>query len=297
MSIYYRWGDNDRRFGRFIYSRDGRYRPFGIMLSSRGDDERPCTLRFSGFGRTLIALLPPVLRPAREWVDTSRYEWSKGNPNAGYWDIHCREFGFSISDGSLHVHYGAQTNEWPGTKSKCYFFPWRQWRHIRHSLYDLEGQHFADLPDWGFKNKNGWALKNAIEAACPSATFAFRDYDGEELTAQTRIEEREWLLGEGSFKWMSLFRRPKVRRSLDIRFSGETGKRKGSWKGGTIGHSIDMMSGELHEEAFRRYCAEHDMAFLAIAAAAREGGDVKQAPGEAPQSGGGGTAASPKPSR
>jgi hypothetical protein len=35
----------------------------------------------------------------------------------------------------------------------------------------------------------------------------------------------------------------------------------------------------------------------AIAAAARQGGDVQQAPGEAPQSGGGVTAASPKPSR
>ena len=43
--------------------------------------------------------------------------------------------------------------------------------------------------------------------------------------------------------------------------AGETGKRKGSWKGGTIGHSIGMEPGELHESAFRRYCTEHNMVF------------------------------------
>lgn len=32
------------------------------------------------------------------------------------------------------------------------------------------------------------------------------------------------------------------------------GPEKGSWKGGTIGHSIEMLPDELHEAAFRRYC-------------------------------------------
>jgi hypothetical protein len=53
-----------------------------------------------------------------------------------------------------------------------------------------------------------------------------------------------------------------VRRSLDLQFSAEVGKRKGSWKGGTIGHSIDMMPGELHEAAFRRYCAQQGLTFV-----------------------------------
>ena len=83
------------------------------------------------------------------------------------------------------------------------------------------------------------------------------------FTARTLIEEREWRLGEGWFKWLSLFRGPKISRSLDIRFSGETGRRKGSWKGGTTGHSIQLkFLGELHETAFRRYCAAHEMTFV-----------------------------------
>ena len=46
----------------------------------------------------------------------------------------------------------------------------------------------------------------------------------------------------------------KIRRSLDLEFSGETGPEKGSWKGGTVGTGIEMLPGELHEAAFRRYC-------------------------------------------
>ena len=41
---------------------------------------------------------------------------------------------------------------------------------------------------------------------------------------------------------------------------GETGREKGSWKGGTIGTSIEMLPGELHESAFRRYCDEEHRA-------------------------------------
>ena len=31
-------------------------------------------------------------------------------------------------------------------------------------------------------------------------------------------------------------------------------------KGGTVGHSIDMLPGELHEAAFRRYCEKEHRA-------------------------------------
>jgi hypothetical protein len=85
------------------------------------------------------------------------------------------------------------------------------------------------------------------------------------LSAKTRIEEREWRYGRGWFKWLSWFRQPKVWRALDIDFSGETGEEKGSWKGGTMGTSIGMLPGELHESAFRRYCAEHNMTFIGSA--------------------------------
>lgn len=270
-----RWSDNDRYWGPFTYARErGMECGITIMLESGdGDDYPGCRLRLGGFGHTLIIALPQILKPWREWVEIrtepTRGEMIAEGRNPGYWDMHAREFGFSVFEGAIHVHYGPQTHDSTTDKVKVYFLPWRSWRHVRRSLYDLDGQHFADLPHQRGMAKlgtnawhNSWAVQKAIEEACPSSSFDFDDYDGERITAVTRIEEREWLLGEGKFKWLSWFRRPNISRSLDIQFLKETGARKGSWKGGTIGHSIAMLPGELHEAAFRRYCAEHQMTFV-----------------------------------
>jgi hypothetical protein len=271
-AMRYRWSDNDRYFGPFTYARDSRsYRPLAFVLSSgRGadadfDSGRLTTLRLSGFGHTLILSLPSwVLKPDVKWVDMSGYPYAQPAVR-GYWDYSQRQYGASYSEGFLQVFLGRQTGDSSTTQDWCRHVPWRSWRHVRRSFYGMEGEHVATLPDTGksyLGDPGRFERERAIEDAAPTRAFAFKDYDGEELTAVTRIEEREWRLGEGRFKWLSWFRRPKISRSLSISFSGETGKRKGSWKGGTVGHSIDMLPGELHEPAFRRYCAEHSMEFV-----------------------------------
>jgi hypothetical protein len=205
------------------------------------------------FGATAICELPQIIKPWRKWVDLSGKEWAR---YGGYWDEHPREYGFTLSDGHLSVKFGAQTMDSSTTQDWGCFLPWTQWRHIRHSLYGLEGEHFWTEPKAGAAGKlgAGWEAYRAAKDACPIVKFSFRDFDDQELIATTRIEEREWRFGTGWFKWLSLFRRPKIRRSLDLEFSGETGPEKGSWKGGTVGTGIDMFPGELHGSAFRRYC-------------------------------------------
>ncbi len=195
-------------------------------------------------------------------MDTSRYEWSNGSAS-GYWDSLPREYGFSCGEGFLDIKFGRQSHDSSTEQRKGYFLPWTQWRHVRHSLYGLDGALYADLPDYPRWNapEGDRKLYEALNEDCPVATFAFLDFDGEALTATAKIEEREWLKGDRWCKWLSWFTKPMVKRSLGLRFSGETGKRKGSWKGGTVGHSIEMLPGELHEAAFRRYCAENDMTF------------------------------------
>ena len=269
-----RWSDNDRYFGPFTYAKDGAYRRWSIILQS-GDDEYPgCSLRFSGFSRTLIIALPPIIKPwLEEFGEPVDPEMAARIGRRRHYHTHPREFGFSLSGSGrigsnwsdfLQIKYGAQTHDSRTDASWGYFLPWLEWRHVRHSLYDLSGNHYWTDQDkkaarLGHRGFDEW---RAAKDNCPSATFKFADYDGEALTARTIIEEREWRAGEGWFKWLSIFRKPKIGRSLDITFSGETGSRKGSWKGGTIGHSIEMHPGELHESAFRRYCAEHEMAFI-----------------------------------
>ncbi len=252
-----RWSDNDRNLGPFTFSWAGRngYRPLALILKSWGsgdDDAGPASLRISLVWFTFIIYLPPILYPQRRKVYP---QWDAGTVarlgRNWYWDVETREYGFSYSDGFLQISYGISPGDSSRDQTWCKHLPWTQWRHVRHSLYGLAGEHF-----WTEAKGASWEAYRDAKNDCPRVKFAFEDHDGEQLTATALIEEREWHFGTGWFKWLSWFGRPKIRRSLDLKFSGETGPEKGSWKGGTIGTGIDMRSGELHEAAFRRYCDE-----------------------------------------
>lgn len=256
-----RWSDNDRYFGPFTYSHDPKYRKWGIMLGSGdGEDYPRCRLRISLGGHTLIAVLPPILKPYREWVDTSQYAWSNG-PGSGYTSLHAREYSFEFVEGALHVHYGAQTHSSDTTKSKVYFYPWREHRLVRHSLYDPDHTLFVTLPQTRPRSHYSWRVEVILKQECPTSTFRFADYDGEEIDVVCRIEEREWKRGKGLFRLLYLGRNS-VDRSLDLRFLKEMGRRKGSWKGGTIGHSCEIFDGEPTIEAFQRYCTKNGLTFI-----------------------------------
>jgi hypothetical protein len=257
-TIARRWGDHDRYFGPFTWSYSDSYPHWAVVLRSRGEeggDGGRCSLRLSLWKATLIITLPGIVRPWREKVYP---KWDAETVNRlgrdWYWNVDPRQYGFNLSDGFLSVYYGRETHDSSTEQRWGYFLPWTQWRHVRHSLYDINGSFYYTIPE-----KADWSLREAAERDCQHVTFAFEDFDGQRLTAKTRIEEREWHFGTGCFKWLSWFRRPKIRRSLDLEFSDEVGPEKGSWKGGTIGHSIEMLPGELHERAFRRYCdQEHN---------------------------------------
>lgn len=262
-----RWGDNDHYIGPFTFSFRERWRHLAILFSSAGEESSGCSLRVSGFGNTMIVALPNIIKPHVEWVDLSDCDWATLGPDGrkGYTQVDKREYGITICDGHLSISLGRQTNDSSTEKRRGYFLPWTQWRFVRHSFYGLDGKIVATLPDTSKSyvgDPGRYDRERAIKDATPTAKFAFKDFDGEEIVATTKIEEREWRFGEGWFKWLSLFRRPKINRDLDIWFSAETGKRKGSWKGGTLGHGINMRPGELHESAFKRYCAEHEMTFI-----------------------------------
>ena len=261
-----RWSDNDYYFGPFTFAWSDHYRTIAVCLRSSDDEDRVATFRISIGRFSFLSVVPGwLIRPERKRVE-AKYWSPQDIERMGrdwYWDVTPREFGFSIIDGHLNVAFGRVTHDSSTEQRWGCFLPWTQWRHIRRSLYDLDGKHFWSEIDAETRavNKLGskvagerWEIVRGWEDMCPKTKFRFEDFDGEQLVATTHIEEREWRFGTGWFKWLSLFRRPKVRRSLCISFSGETGREKGSWKGGTIGTGIDMRPGELHEAAFRRYC-------------------------------------------
>ena len=268
------WGDNDHYLGPLTYARDGRgWRPLAVVLASGCDEYPGASFRVSGFGHTVILALPPwALRPYREKVPVCNRGYSPdavARPGRDwYWRIDSREYGFCLSEGHLSVSLGRQSMDSSTEQRWGCFLPWTQWRFVRSSFYGLQGEHLATIA----RSRRGrqwrlqWEEEQKLKDATPTAVFDFDDFDGERITATTRMEEGEWRFGTGWFKWLSWFRRPRIRRHLDLQFSAEVGRRKGSWKGGTRGHAIEMRPGELHEAAFRRYCAENELTFVGPAA-------------------------------
>lgn len=259
--------DNDTKFGPFTLGRldPTGWNPIRLVLSSGGGDEdRGCTLTAYAFRRALRVRLPQIIKPWRQWVDTSKYAWASG-PNAGYWDVHAREYGFSLSEGFLQLFLGAQTHDSTTTQSWCKHLPWTQWHFHRHSYHGLAGELLKEWVEPRRRKRDGsgfdrFSEQRGFKQTMPKVRFEIEDYDGQRITATTLIEERTYTFGEGWFQWLRFFRRDMIRRSLSIEFSAEVGPEKGSWKGGTMGHGIEMLPGELHEQAFRRYCLEEQQA-------------------------------------
>lgn len=247
---------NDSTFGPLtLGERSKSWRPWGAHLDSGdGDEYAGCSLNVQVSGWWLRINLPPLIKPWRQWVDTSGYAWA--SERGGYWDSHARRYGFTLSEGFLQVFLGPQTHDSTTTRSWNTHLPWTQWRHVRFSLYGLRGEHFWTEPSGRQVPKgDAWRIQQEKRDECPKAVFEVEDYDGARILATTRIEEREWRAGEGWFKWLSWFRAPKIKRSLDISFNHEVGYEKGSWKGGLMGTGIELEPGELHESAMRRFCA------------------------------------------
>ena len=254
-----RWGDSDRYFGPFTWAYSTAYPHWAIVLRSSGEeggDGGQCTLRISLRKATLIVALPNIVRPWREKVYP---KWDAATVERlgrdWYWNVDPRQYGLSVNHGHMTLYYGRVTHDSRTDQNWGCFLPWTQWRHVRHALYDLKGEHF-----WTEPKGAGWDAYRDAKENCPRATFAFEDYDGKRLTVTTRVEEREWHFGTGWFKWLAWFRRPKISRSLDLEFSDEVGPEKGSWKGGMIGTGFEMLPGELHEAAFRRFCDQEQRA-------------------------------------
>lgn len=248
--------ESDRTLGPFTWG--PWHKCFSIEWSSGGGEEQDPRnfLRVTAFGWALRMWLPRILRP---WVEVRP---SYADPTHVFTIPWPREYGIFLSNGGcerfdfLRIYYGAQTHDSRTTKCWSKFLPWMQWDHVRHSLYAPDGEHLYTEPS----RKEARKLKGFdhniwnIRETAPAAYFAFEDYDGKKLIATCHIEEREWHRGTGWFRWLKYFFQPKISRSLNLEFDHEMGPEKGSWKGGTTGHSCEMRPGEYPINAFKRYC-------------------------------------------
>lgn len=231
------WNDGDIYCGNLTVSKSNDS-ALAFVISSGDDEDSGASIKICVGHYILILSIPQFFFPTKKKIIAHSCVIEEE-----------RKFGFSYSENYLLSYIGA------GERSAIWwFFPWKKWRHIRHSFYGLDGSHFST-----HVTKKGTFNPIYRKEQPPSVSFNFKDFDGESLTAITQIEEREWHRGVGFFSWLSFFYSPKIERSLQIEFSGETGPRKRSWKGGIISCGIEMLPGELHTEAFKRYCELNNM--------------------------------------
>jgi hypothetical protein len=251
--------ENDKNYGPLTIARWPNY--LSLVWGTSGDDDGGREfnyLRVIAFGWCAQLKIPAVIKPHKEKVMAKTWDAATVARLGRDWHYNVSErlYGFSISklgDHFLIVYFGRVTHDSSTDQQWCCHFPWEQWEHVRHSLYRPDGSHYATRS--GDEKWESWYEKTE---QCPTSQFLFKDYDGTEIVATCCIEEMEWHKGRGWFKWLRWFHQPKIRRSLDLKFSAEVGPAKGSWKGGTIGHGIDMLPGEYDtpQEAFRRYCGK-----------------------------------------
>lgn len=258
--------DNDHVWGPFLYARSKHSGGFALVADSGNEDYPGATLRLQISKNTFMLALPQWLcRPHRTKVHT---DWDAETVQRlgrnWYWRIINRQYGVSVREGHLVLKFGRQADDSSIDQYWSCFLPWTQWRFIEHRYYAADGTLLRTFPGSRRKGAVSWDEEYAWKKTIPTVDFEFSDFDGERITAKTYIEERVWRFGEGWFRWMGLFRKTKVRRSLDLAFSSEVGRRKGSWKGGTIGHSCDIAVGETPETAFHRYCEKQGLTFIGV---------------------------------
>lgn len=251
--------DNDKNWGPFTLAR---WKNRIAVEIESGDEEDPeSSFKIMAFGWALRCQIPKwVIRPYKEKKIATGWDEAtiKRIGRNWYYNVYPREYSVVLSNMGngydfFQLHFGPQTGDSRTTKSWCKHLPWKGWDCVRHSYYNPDGSHYF-TPDQKARFLDYWDHAQK----CPSVSFEFDDYDGQRITATCRIEEREWHRGEGWFKWLKWFWPKKIRRSLDIKFSSEVGPEKGSWKGGTTGHGIEIQSGETPQNAFIRYCSlEH----------------------------------------
>ncbi len=182
--------------------------------------------------------------------------------------IQTPSFGLKAAQSSKEeVQYGfylyPSLHDWQDT---CFFFgkdrswrwymPWTYaWESTEHLAHDLKTvivkeQKQKGKRDWFAYDKQRQEYeKNHTQVY--DYTYRLKNGEVQHRKASVTIERRTWYM-----RWLPC--KKKVITSIDINFDGEVGERSGSWKGGTIGCSYEMLPNETPEQCLRRMESERE---------------------------------------
>lgn len=100
--------------------------------------------------------------------------------------------------------------------------------------------------DVDYYNKQKW--KDVLLIESHPYNYKLNNGNIQNRVANISVIEREWRMK--IFKFTKLFNR--TRKVIDIEFDDEVGEKTGSWKGGCLGCSYEILKGETPEQTLRR---------------------------------------------
>lgn len=184
-------------------------------------------------------------------------------PFRNKWTDECDppKWGISIHNKAFWIYRGGKGN-FSGNKWWTWSFPFitKEWVRTSILLSTVTRQNkflrifnkdFVPVETWEHETQghrkcfyeNEWKQKQK------SWTYDYTDsYDGEIIPTTIYVEEREWR--PKWLKWTKLFRT--VEKSIDVHFSKECGKGKGSYKGGCLGCGYTMLPNEEPLDCLKR---------------------------------------------
>lgn len=257
-----RLGDNDKHYGPFIFSKREKTKKkpsFYIHLSlcsqtkEQGVEEKPlkevCAnyiMLFTSFYGSAAVKLPwlivkPKLRKVypESWNEDTVERLGRN----WYYDVSDIQYGVSINAEDIHINVGTSSFSEHG-KSFIKRWPWIP-KFVRSEYLNS-----ADT------------TSNVERDSVNKRNFLFRDFDGEVMAASVNYWVGYYLRLSGWFTWLGRLLPRKLYYRIEYKFSGEVGRGKGSWKGGTISTSIPTKSVKDPQASFIEYCNKHGMEFL-----------------------------------
>lgn len=172
------------------------------------------------------------------------------------WSSECDppKWGIGYHHQTLWIYIGGKGNMRGGCKWITFNMPWQfDWVRTSTLLKDNTWYHetrknriewFTASKEKGTRN---WLEENKM-ADVYDYTYILKSGKIQERKATIGVEEREWRL-RGA-RWFSPIK--SISKTISVEFNDEVGERTGSWKGGCIGCSYELLSNETPLECLRR---------------------------------------------
>lgn len=167
-----------------------------------------------------------------------------------YGDCDAPKWGIAIHSSHFWLYKGGKGNMNGGSKWWAWELPFFSKIHVKHLVDTTDGM----VDEKELEGKNPYVYY-ADNPRVNKYHYLYTDsYDGQKIDCEYWQEYREWRP-----KWLTWTKLFATKRDyIEIEFKKEVGKKKGSWKGGCVGCSYNMLPWETPLDTIQRMEKERE---------------------------------------